>query len=78
MADLGLTDHAPVSHLILTHAHLDHTGGTAAVRGPGTEVIASAGFPAEADRPAPLEPPVPLLHRKQGASPGHRRDGRTG
>ena len=50
MADLGLTDHAPVSHLILTHAHLDHTGGTAAVCGPGTEVIASAGFPAEAER----------------------------
>jgi hypothetical protein len=43
MADLGLTDYAPVSHLILTHAHLDHIGGTEAVRGPGTEVIASAG-----------------------------------
>jgi glyoxylase-like metal-dependent hydrolase (beta-lactamase superfamily II) len=50
MADLGLTDHAPVSHLILTHAHLDHADGTAAVRGPDTQVIASAGFPAEADR----------------------------
>jgi glyoxylase-like metal-dependent hydrolase (beta-lactamase superfamily II) len=50
MADLGLSDHAPVSHLILTHAHLDHAGGTAAVRGPGTQVIAAAGFPAEADR----------------------------
>src|SRR5580700_1165527 len=50
MADLGLTGQAPVSHLILTHAHLDHTGGTAALRGPDTQVIASAGFPAEADR----------------------------
>jgi glyoxylase-like metal-dependent hydrolase (beta-lactamase superfamily II) len=50
MADLGLKDHAPVSHLIFTHAHFDHIGGTAAVRGPGTEVIASAGFPAEAER----------------------------
>ncbi len=50
MADLGLTDHAPVSHLILTHAHFDHIGGTDAVRGPGTQVIASAGFPAEAER----------------------------
>jgi glyoxylase-like metal-dependent hydrolase (beta-lactamase superfamily II) len=50
MADLGLTDHAPVSHLILTHAHLDHVGGTAALRGPDTQVIASAGFPAEAER----------------------------
>jgi len=50
MADLGLTDHAPVSHLILTHAHFDHTGGTGALRGPDTQVIASAGFPAEAER----------------------------
>ncbi len=39
MADLGLTDQAPVSHLILTHAHFDHTGGTAALRGPDTQVI---------------------------------------
>jgi glyoxylase-like metal-dependent hydrolase (beta-lactamase superfamily II) len=50
MAGLGLTGQAPVSHLILTHAHLDHTGGTAALRGPDTQVIASAGFPAEAER----------------------------
>jgi glyoxylase-like metal-dependent hydrolase (beta-lactamase superfamily II) len=50
MADLGLTDQAPVSHLILTHAHFDHVGGTAALRGPDTTVIASAGFPAEAER----------------------------
>jgi glyoxylase-like metal-dependent hydrolase (beta-lactamase superfamily II) len=50
MADLGLTDQAPVSHLILTHAHPDHIGGSEAVRGPDTQVIASAGFPAEAHR----------------------------
>ena len=50
MADLGLEDHRPVSHLILTHAHFDHIGGTAALRGPDTQVIASAGFPAEAER----------------------------
>jgi glyoxylase-like metal-dependent hydrolase (beta-lactamase superfamily II) len=50
MADLGLTDQAPVSHLILTHAHLDHIGGSEATRGPDTQVIASAGFPAEAER----------------------------
>ena len=50
LADLGLQDHVPVSHLILTHAHLDHAGGTAAVRGPDTQVIAAAGFPAEAER----------------------------
>jgi glyoxylase-like metal-dependent hydrolase (beta-lactamase superfamily II) len=50
MADLGLKDQAPVSHLILTHAHFDHIGGAAAVRGPDTEVIASTEFPAEAER----------------------------
>jgi glyoxylase-like metal-dependent hydrolase (beta-lactamase superfamily II) len=50
MADLGLTDKLPVSHLILTHAHFDHIGGTAALRGPDTQVIASAGFPGEAER----------------------------
>jgi glyoxylase-like metal-dependent hydrolase (beta-lactamase superfamily II) len=50
MADLGLKEHAPVSHLILTHAHFDHIGGTAAVRGPDTQVIAAAGFPAELEQ----------------------------
>src|SRR5712691_8634760 len=50
MADLDLPGDAQISHLILTHAHFDHIGGTAALRGPDTEVIASAGFPAEAER----------------------------
>jgi glyoxylase-like metal-dependent hydrolase (beta-lactamase superfamily II) len=50
MADLGLKDQAPVSHLILTHAHFDHVGGAAAVRGPDTQVIASSEFPAQAER----------------------------
>jgi hypothetical protein len=50
LADLDLKDRAPVTHLIFTHAHFDHIGGTAALRGPDTEVIASAGFPAEAER----------------------------
>jgi glyoxylase-like metal-dependent hydrolase (beta-lactamase superfamily II) len=50
MADLGLKDRAPVSHLILTHAHFDHIGGSAALRGPDTEVITAAGFAAEAER----------------------------
>src|SRR5882672_3834038 len=68
LADLGLKDHAPVSHLILTHAHFDHTGGTAAVRGPDTQVIASAGFPAEAERQRHWS--VPFRHLTgSGASP---------
>jgi glyoxylase-like metal-dependent hydrolase (beta-lactamase superfamily II) len=45
VADLGLAPGTPVSHLIITHAHLDHVGGTAALRGPGTQIIAQAGFP---------------------------------
>jgi glyoxylase-like metal-dependent hydrolase (beta-lactamase superfamily II) len=68
MADLGLKDHAPVSHLILTHAHFDHIGGSEAVRGPGTEVIASAGFPAEAERQRHLSLPFRYLVGT-GASP---------
>jgi glyoxylase-like metal-dependent hydrolase (beta-lactamase superfamily II) len=50
LADLGLPPGTPVSHLIITHAHLDHVGGAAALRGPGTRVIAQAGFPAELSR----------------------------
>jgi glyoxylase-like metal-dependent hydrolase (beta-lactamase superfamily II) len=67
MADLGLQDRAPVSHLILTHAHFDHVGGAAAVLGPDTEVIASAGFPAEAER---LRGYVPRELIGASASPG--------
>jgi glyoxylase-like metal-dependent hydrolase (beta-lactamase superfamily II) len=46
LGDLGLPADGAVSHLILTHAHWDHIGGAAALRGPGTRVIAQAGFPA--------------------------------
>jgi glyoxylase-like metal-dependent hydrolase (beta-lactamase superfamily II) len=67
MADLGLKDQAPVSHLILTHAHFDHIGGAAAVRGPDTEVVASAEFPAEAER---LRDYVPRELIGTRASPG--------
>ncbi len=67
MADLGLKDQAPVSHLILTHAHFDHISGAAAVRGPHTEVIASAQFPAEAERLRHYVPPELI---GTSASPG--------
>jgi glyoxylase-like metal-dependent hydrolase (beta-lactamase superfamily II) len=39
-----------VSHVILTHAHFDHAGGIRALTGPGTQVIAQAGFPSELRR----------------------------
>lgn len=35
---------APISHVILTHAHWDHIGGLRALAGPGTRVIAQAAF----------------------------------
>lgn len=47
LADLDLPSGTQVSHLILTHAHLDHVGGIEAIRGPGTQIIAQSGFPAE-------------------------------
>ncbi|HEY3903893.1 MAG TPA: MBL fold metallo-hydrolase [Streptosporangiaceae bacterium] len=47
LEDLGLPPGQSISHLILTHAHLDHVGGTAALSGPGTRIIAQDGFPAE-------------------------------
>ncbi len=49
LGDLDLPADA-ISHLILTHAHWDHIGGAGALRGPGTRVIAQAGFPAALDR----------------------------
>jgi glyoxylase-like metal-dependent hydrolase (beta-lactamase superfamily II) len=36
----------PVTHVILTHAHWDHVGGLEAIKRPGTQVIAQAGFEA--------------------------------
>jgi glyoxylase-like metal-dependent hydrolase (beta-lactamase superfamily II) len=50
LGDLDLPADAAISHLILTHAHWDHIGGAGALRGPGTQVIAQAGFPAGLDR----------------------------
>src|SRR5260370_9142605 len=50
LGDLDLPADSAISHLILTHAHWDHIGGAGALRGPGTQVIAQAGFPAGLDR----------------------------
>ena len=36
--------------MILTHAHFDHACGIGALKGPGTKVIAQAGFPSELRR----------------------------
>lgn len=45
LAEAGLAG-PEISHLILTHAHYDHVGGVESVRGPGTQVLAQAAFPA--------------------------------
>jgi glyoxylase-like metal-dependent hydrolase (beta-lactamase superfamily II) len=50
LADLAFPADQPITHVIVTHAHFDHVGGIAALLGPGTQVIASAGFPAEQER----------------------------
>jgi glyoxylase-like metal-dependent hydrolase (beta-lactamase superfamily II) len=42
----GIT-RAPVTHVIITHAHWDHIGGLPALRGPGTRVVAQARFAEE-------------------------------
>jgi glyoxylase-like metal-dependent hydrolase (beta-lactamase superfamily II) len=50
LSDLDPPADGAISHLILTHAHWDHIGGAGALAGPGTRVIAQAGFPAGLDR----------------------------
>ncbi|WP_394831383.1 MBL fold metallo-hydrolase [Pendulispora rubella] len=45
LAELRKITQAPIKYLILTHGHWDHAGGVAALREPGTRVIASASFP---------------------------------
>jgi glyoxylase-like metal-dependent hydrolase (beta-lactamase superfamily II) len=47
LAELRKVTSAPVTHVILTHAHWDHVGGLEAIRDTGTEVIAQANFGAE-------------------------------
>jgi glyoxylase-like metal-dependent hydrolase (beta-lactamase superfamily II) len=57
VAALRQITRAPIKYLVLTHGHWDHVGGIAAVREPGTTVIARAGFPEELARAAAYHPP---------------------
>jgi len=52
----GIT-HAPIKYIILTHGHWDHVGGLAALREPGSIVIAQAGFAKELERSQNNPPP---------------------
>jgi glyoxylase-like metal-dependent hydrolase (beta-lactamase superfamily II) len=44
LAELRTITTAPITHVILTHAHTDHIGGLDEVRAPGVEVVAQANF----------------------------------
>ena len=57
VAALRTVSQAPIKYVILTHGHWDHVGGLAAVREPGTTVIAEANFPAELARSRRYRPP---------------------
>lgn len=57
VSDLRKTTEAPIKYVILTHGHWDHTGGLAAVREPGSTVIAHIGFPDELERSRNYRPP---------------------
>jgi glyoxylase-like metal-dependent hydrolase (beta-lactamase superfamily II) len=58
VAALRRITQAPIKYVIMTHGHWDHVGGLAAVREPGSTVIARVGFPEELQRsrdyPAPF------------------------
>jgi glyoxylase-like metal-dependent hydrolase (beta-lactamase superfamily II) len=57
VAALRQVTRAPIKYLILTHGHWDHVGGIAAVREPGTIVIARRGFAEELARSRSYHPP---------------------
>ena len=57
VAALRTVSQAPIKYVILTHGHWDHVGGLAAVREPGSIVIAEANFPAELTRSRQYHPP---------------------
>jgi glyoxylase-like metal-dependent hydrolase (beta-lactamase superfamily II) len=57
VAALRTVSQAPIKYVILTHGHWDHAGGLAAVREPGTIVIAQANIPAVLARSRDYHPP---------------------
>lgn len=61
LRDLRAVTQAPITHVILTHAHFDHIGGLEALVGPGTQVVAQVAFPDELALQAVSPPPFPAL-----------------
>src|ERR1700691_1027076 len=69
LADFDPPADGAISYLILTHAHWDHIGGAGALAGPGTRVIAQAGFPAGLDRQQGDRPRVRYFTRDARSAP---------
>ncbi|MEU6146798.1 MBL fold metallo-hydrolase [Streptomyces sp. NPDC047081] len=70
LRDLRAVTRAPITHVLLTHAHFDHIGGLEALTGPGTEIVAQAAFPDELALQAASPPPfASLLPADQDRSP---------
>ncbi|WP_405876096.1 MULTISPECIES: MBL fold metallo-hydrolase [unclassified Streptomyces] len=61
LRDLRAITDAPITHVILTHAHFDHIGGLEALTGATSQVIAQAGFPDELRLQAAGPPPFRSL-----------------
>jgi glyoxylase-like metal-dependent hydrolase (beta-lactamase superfamily II) len=76
LRDLRKVTDLPVTHVILTHAHMDHVGGLDALTTDGATVIAQANFPHELalqnDGPPPLGYYLPRGHgRHAHITPDH-------
>ncbi len=69
LGDLDPPPDGAISHLILTHAHWDHIGGAGALAGPGTRVIAQAGFLAGLDREQGNRPRFRYFTGAAGSAP---------
>jgi glyoxylase-like metal-dependent hydrolase (beta-lactamase superfamily II) len=66
VAALRQITRAPIKYVVLTHGHWDHVGGLAAVREPGSTVIARAGFPEELARSRSYHPPFHYFFGDRG------------
>lgn len=58
LQDLRKISPLPIRYIILTHGHWDHVGGVAALREPGTIVIAQGSFPIVLGRSQSLQLPL--------------------
>ncbi len=75
LGEIGLPAGQAITHLILTHGHFDHIGGIDAVRGPGTQVLAQAAFPAELEHQRRNALPFRYFTGNSGAGPSGIGDG---